>query len=362
MGRHKSFGSRSALACAVWLSATAAMAQAPPPSSPLSEKPQPAPTPVSPLTVEAPPDRALLQKQARGYVELYAAPTLKLGQYPRWYPKIQDLRTILRRGDAPLASDVRPLDVIEPACVGVTGVVPEQAAPIKARVEQVARSVGAPLAPPKCNPNIEILFTTEPQRDLDAIVARAPAALGYEGEKTVNRPIQAWYLTATLDQRTVRQSGLPSNSPISAPPPAAGPAGFIGRVTAERATANQGAMDRPCIDIHLPICPHAAFLNILVIVDAGHMGDVSVELTSDYVAMLALSQPRSLDACLALPSVIDLFAKDCAGRDPPSGLTSADMAFLTSLYEADLTVDKSKEQADIAGHMVKILAAREPAR
>jgi hypothetical protein len=364
----KTFGLICGALLAGLAGASPAMAQSgPPPATPsssvLSEKPQPVPTPVSPLTVEAPPDRALLLKQARGYVESYAAPTHQLGQFARWYPQIEDLRTILSRRDAPLASDIRPLDVIEPACVGVTGVIPEQAAPIQARVEQVARSVGAPLAPPKCTPNIQILITAEPQRDLDAIAARGPAALGYEGEKTVTRPIQAWYLTATLDQRTLRQSGLPSSSPISAPPPPAGPGGFIGRVTSERNMANRGATARPCIDIHLPICAHAAFLNVLVIVDAGHMGDVSVELTSDYVAMLALSQPRSLNGCMALPSVIDLYAKDCAGRDPPTGLTSADMAYLSSLYAADLTVAKSSEQSDIANRMVKILAAaKAPAR
>jgi hypothetical protein len=331
-------------------------------SSVLSEKPQPAPTPVAPLTVQAPPDRKVLEKQARSYVEAYAAPTLKLNQFARWYPKIQDLRTILRRGDAPLASDIRPLDVIAPACVSVTGVVPEQAAPIKERVEHVASMVGAPLAPPKCTPNIEIVFTTEPQRDLEAIAARSPAVLGSDGVKTVTRPIQAWYVTASLDLRPLSQSGLPPSSPISAPPPPAGPAGFVGRVSQERFANNQGAMNRPCIDIHLPTCPHGAFLNVLVIVDAGHMGDVSVDLTADYVAMLALSQPqsRSLDGCMALPSIVDLYAKDCPGRAPPGGLTPADMAYLAALYSADLTVDKPKEQADIAFRMVEILGA--PAR
>jgi len=53
--------------------------------------------------------------------------------------------------------------------------------------------------------------------------------------------------------------------------------------------------------------------------------------------------------------VTDLYAKACPGREAPTGLTSADMAYLTSLYTADLTVGKTREQSDIAARMVKIL-------
>ena len=68
-------------------------------------------------------------------------------------------------------------------------------------------------------------------------------------------------------------------------------------------------------------CLHSLFLTVLVVVDVAHMGDVSVDLASDYLALLALSQPkpRSLDGCLALPSVLDLYAKDCPGREAPTG-------------------------------------------
>ncbi len=74
---------------------------------------------------------------------------------------------------------------------------------------------------------------------------------------------------------------------------------------------------------------------------------------------MALSQPkpRSLDGCLALPSVLDLYAKDCAGREAPTGLTPADRAYLTGLYAADLTKVQFQQgaQSEIAGRMVKML-------
>jgi hypothetical protein len=281
---------------------------------------------VSPLTVQAPPaGRPVLEKQIREFVDSHAAPTAKLDQFARWYI---------------------------PVCVAVTGVVPGQAAPIKAQVEQVATAVGERVAPSGCKPNIEIVFSAASQRDLDAIAARNPAVLGPGGAKTVTRPIQAWYAVETLGQPAGPRG------PIGAPPPPAGPFALLNRDGDERSRGNQGALAaRRCIDLSSPSCPHSGFQNVLVMVDPGRIGDVGVSVTSDYIAMLALSQPRSLDGCMALPSVTDLFAGDCPGRDPPSGLTSADMAYLTSLYAADLTVAKSSEQSDIANRMVKILAA-----
>jgi hypothetical protein len=72
--------------------------------------------------------------------------------------------------------------------------------------------------------------------------------------------------------------------------------------------------------------------------------------------MLALSQPKSLDGCGALPSVLDVLAKSaCGGREAPEGFTAADAAFLTALYMADPERKKTSEQAEIASRMANIL-------
>jgi hypothetical protein len=107
-------------------------------------------------------------------------------------------------------------------------------------------------------------------------------------------------------------------------------------------------------------CPHSLFLNVLIVVDASHMGDVPVDLASDYLALLALSQPKpqSLDGCLALPSVLDLYAVNCPGREPPTGLTPADRAYLTGLYAANVAQEQFGQGAptEIAGRMVKMIS------
>ena len=328
---------------AVWLYASPAMAQ----SAPVQPK---APsTPVSPLTVEGTP-RKVLEKQARDFVDAYGAPTRKLGVFARW-------------------SD-------DPACIVVAGLVAEQAAEFKTRIEAVAKAVRAPVAPAKCSPNIEIVFTTEPQRYLDAAAAKNPAILGDQGAKTVTRPIQAWYATATQGVAPPPDGGLKSQGPVVNT--TLSRLEFSSQV--ERFNDKLGVQAaRRCVDpgvaAHNPKlmnkdghpvlvgdipCLHSMFFNVLVVVDAAHMGDVNVDLASDYLALLALSQPnpQSLDGCLALPSVLDLYAKDCPGREAPTGLTPADRAYLIGLYTADLTVVKLRtdsEQSEIAGRMVNIL-------
>ncbi len=346
-------------ACAAWLTATAAMAQAPPQSA-QNPPPQAAPrsTPVSPLTVEGTP-RKVLEQQARDFVVAYGAPTRKLGVLASW-------------------SD-------DPACIAVSGLVAEQAAQFKTRIEAVAKAVKAPLAPGKCTPNVEIVFTTQPQRYLDAAAAKTPAILGDLGAKTVTRPIQAWY--ATEDE------GLPAAAPGYAGDPMPRDRFDMTLSPKDWSKLTNGAQAaRRCVDPGVPAhnphletlpfgtpevrtpklvgdipCQHSKFRNVLIVVDAAHMGDVDVDLASDYLALVALSQPKpqSLDGCLALPSVLDLYAKDCPGREAPTGLTPADRAYLAGLYGADLTVVQfqQSEQSQIAGRMVNILdSGKAPAR
>jgi hypothetical protein len=76
---------------------------------------------------------------------------------------------------------------------------------------------------------------------------------------------------------------------------------------------------------------------------------------TDYLSLLALAQPRSLDGCTALPSVIDLLGSACRDRGAPDGLMPADAAYLTSLYAANLEANRAGEEGDIASRMASIL-------
>lgn len=81
-------------------------------------------------------------------------------------------------------------------------------------------------------------------------------------------------------------------------------------------------------------CLTSEIQDVLVVVDAAKAMGAGLGPVADYAAMLAMAQPRSLDGCQALPSVVDLFAKGCPGRANASGMTRADVAYLNALYKA----------------------------
>ena len=277
----------------------------------------PSSTLVPPVTVWAPADKAVLQQTTR-FVQAYAAPTNpELDQIARWK---------------------------DPVCVQVVGLAGDQGALVKARIETVAQQVGLPATRDGCTANVEVVFTPEPQKIMDAVAARREQLLGYEHRhsrdrlKTVTRPIQAWYATATLststsfvgkDYETYREV---VDDPINLGPSSCGISHIFSR------------------------CLQSVFRNVLIVADAKALEGKDLGYLADYMVMLTLSQPHSLGRCGALPSLLDMAAAACPGGEP-DGLMPADAAFLTALYQADPEATTWVERGDIAGRMAKILTA-----
>jgi len=95
---------------------------------------------------------------------------------------------------------------------------------------------------------------------------------------------------------------------------------------------------------------------VFMVADAKALQGKDLAFLSDYLAMLALSQPKSLDGCNALGSVIDALASsDCGGRAAPDGFTPADAAYLTALYSADPEGKRVAQQGEISTRMARIL-------
>jgi hypothetical protein len=110
----------------------------------------------------------------------------------------------LRAHGAPAAETGQLARWRRPLCVQTTGLSAGFNAFVTRRVEEVAASIGGP-APgdAKCTPNVLVLFTTQPQQQLDEVVRDAPTMLGsyYPAERAryevSNRTIQSWYMTTT---------------------------------------------------------------------------------------------------------------------------------------------------------------------
>jgi len=235
-------------------------------------------------------------------------------------------------------------------CVAVAGLEPAKDQAVKARIEAVARDQGLIVKPDRCGPahvaaNIEILFTPDPDRLLKTIANTRPWMVGgvptrttpliavraYENGLIMQRPIQAWYATAC--QPDVNWSGWEEDG--------AGGVFWAGG-------GSVAADDEPCQKI--------MFQNVLVVVDERRIPGLRLDVLTDYAAMLALTQPASLDGCNALPSVIDLFSRACADHPEPIGLTETDRAYLKALYTGGQNLPPGYQAPhDIAIRMAQIL-------
>jgi beta-lactamase regulating signal transducer with metallopeptidase domain len=292
--------------------------------------PSPSGPVVSPATVETA-TPAEIRRQAYNFAQLFGATTVRLDQLARW---------------------------TQPVCVSVQGLAADGAAKVTGRVRELAGDLGIGAQPSGCKPNIQIMFTDKPQALLDKVVAKDEHLLGYyhrsdrDRLKTVTHPIQAWYVTATGgDGGNV--IGLTFASGATAPGPSGrAPHGL--QIDDEDNTwwGPTGCGDKS----KFTACLSSEFQSVLVVVDTGKAQDAGLGgPIADYVAMLAMAQPRSLDSCGVLPSVIELFAKGCPGRAGGNGMTRADAAYLTALYKIDLQSRKAAQQRAIGDRMADLL-------
>ena len=252
------------------------------------------------------------------FVEQHAKPNRKTGQYMR--------------------------DDVWPVCPVTLGLPKAFNDFVTARVLAVAASVGAKTgAPGTCKPNVEILFTDDPTAVVRSLSERTHGAiLGMHyvherpGMMEVTRPIQSWYVTATrMDENSI--SPVTSYGTDYSVKPADDKKPAID-------DAYRNAPDRVNLGSAIPMRRISAIANVLIVADIKEVGGREIGPVADYIAMLALSEPASLDSCNQLPSILDLMAQDCPGRAKPVALTENDMAYLKALYTADLGVTTNAAQ------------------
>jgi hypothetical protein len=263
------------------------------------------------------------------FVKVHTTPSTVIHQIARW-----------RNGICPLT---RGLDA-------------DMNAFVTARIRAVAQTVGAPHDDSAtCAPNIQILFTLEPQQLIDALLKHDSRLIGFhyaEQEKrlaTVSRPVQGWYVTSTRNYRGAEM--------IDQAEPMAIPDGGIA------ATGTGGIMNMNRVP---PGDPGSRLTNLrsslivsaLIVVDAAKIKGMQIGSLSDYFAMLALSQSRAPSACGQLPSIMDLMAPECPGAERSPQITAGDLAFLRALYSVDLETPLDLEESSIESNMMKQFTAR----
>src|SRR5665213_2789761 len=180
-----------------------------------------------------------------------------------------------------------------PVCPTVQGLPPAFNKFVADRIKAIALKAGAPVDP-SCKTNIEVMFTPETQKMANSVAEKTPWLFGTRLTTTamhiatVSHPIQAWYVTATIDPTGQQRTDDPAD-----------PVGVMGtsrKISGSRLGANKASV----------------FENCLLVADAAKLAGHDVGTVADYIALLALSQVVASDGCAALPSVADAMAAPCS--------------------------------------------------
>lgn len=252
-----------------------------------------------------------------------------------------------------------------PICPQVMGVAFKYATFIGKRLRDVAASVGAPVnADPDCKPNIEIVFTTTPQALLDNVRKNGEVYLGYhdtaaQGEKlaAVTHPIQAWYTTATDDLRGRPQVDSGKGGGITLDTlPIQIPGGGLQSPQGAVQLNMPGATTREVTGNRLGNGLSSEFFNVLIVAEPAKLLDYEIGTLADYIAMLALSQPSSFDACQEMSSISNLLVPGCTSS--AHSITDGDIAYLRGLYKMSAAATLAVQRDEVRYRMSKDLEKR----
>ena len=284
-------------------------------------------TPTESITVTG---QKVPEEIIKGFVKSYAAPAPALGKMAKW-----------ARGACPITAGLPPaLNIL-----------------VTKRVRDVAILVGAPLLDEaNCKPNIDIVFTRQPQALLDQVRKDRPVLLGFhfaaqEGAiATVRYPIQAWYTTETEDEQGLRQIDNPqdrhgSDMVIPAGANPACPQGCTWHFPNARTTTVSAS--------RIATSLRSQFFHVMIVIDLDKISGLEIGSLADDIAVLALAQPQAFDACLTPPSITNLMSPGCAEK--PKAITEMDVAYLRAVYRLDTAKVFSSQKSEIASRMKKAL-------
>jgi hypothetical protein len=321
-------------------------------SPPASAQTQPEPrTTVAPVTVTAKLKPEELKSVVAHFVDQHAALDKKTGLLVRAAPS--------------------------GICVTTQGLSDAYDAFVTRRIAEVARSVGAPVdKDPRCKPNVEVIFTDRPQALVDDLLKSSGGSfLGvrYAGEEhtlsRVTRPIQPFYETGTRQDLHPEATHMVDDSlstdhdgDIKTGPSGLQPTRPSDYLPPAKATADEANGPQPfgSTGSRFAARHSSQFMNVLIVADLGKLDGRENGPMSDYIAVLALSQPRSLDTCNVLPSILDLLAAGCQDRPAPQAATDSDTAFLKALYASDITTSGETGRYHVQEAMAKGVVAAKP--
>ena len=234
-------------------------------------------------------------------------------------------------------------------CPVVTGLPPSGLKLVRERVQQVAGLVGAPAGAQSCKPNVDIVFTLNPQVLLDGIRTKHRVLLGYHDaaqEKdlaTVRHPVQAWYVTQSVDLNgtTYIDDKLRDHG------------GFTIQIAPGSYVYVPDARVTHVTGDHLSDRVSSELYHAVIVIDLAKVNGLTVGALADYAAMLALAQTQNFETCAPVASITNLVSPDCDAAVKTGAMSGSDLAYLQGLYSIDPRASFLHQRGEIADRMQK---------
>ena len=225
------------------------------------------------------------------------------------------------------------------------------------RIRELAKEVGAPLADEPCRSNIEVVFSDDPQAVLDSVRQTHSTILGYHPASKITHPIQAWYMTGTVDVRgklevdhDVLGNVEYANGGPQIDSKTGANIGFVEAIGIPEASI-VGWKGKPEVSSDI--------LAAFIIADTRATGNHALGPVADYLAMLALSHTEAHDQCQIVPTILNLMATNCAGAVAAEAITASDLGYLRGVYRMDPGASLQVQRDQIAGEMAKTIQVKE---
>jgi Secretin and TonB N terminus short domain len=206
---------------------------------------------------------------------------------------------------------------------------------VSARLRALAAYVGAPAQPDlHCNENVQIVFSSEPDKLMDEVVQRAAGRFGVKLDHQIKRQeefsgghaIQGWYLTSPGG------GGVLNTDPE-----------FLGGVELQPMWPR----------VILGGCCSGGIVGAIFVIDTTKVAGYTVGSIADYVSVLTLSPVENPDHCTPLPSILDLMAPSCGTREKPAAVTAGDVAFLKALYYDNTGLGRTLTRSEMQLNMMQ---------
>ena len=238
-----------------------------------------------------------------------------------------------------------------PICVDVSGLEPQRAQWIAARIKDIAEAVGAPVEDGACVPNLIVVVAKDDVAMRGRLAARANAA--FRGadrwpldkvqlaafEKTDGAPAHIFYSLGTAVSVTGAETMV-------------GDAG-----TAQYDTGILGAPTVSGYASRLVPMTEPSLSRVFLVLDGRQLVGRSPQQIAAYAAVTALAQVRIAAPLHTPASITALFQDEKDGLAAPNDLTIWDHAYLTSLYATDSQINLSMQQSFLADQLAKVVRA-----